>query len=419
MHPMDPLLIDSLQILPEDNQKIIDSYGGIGEFLMHSSIFQTYENGAKIGLKQDRTNTKTATQPAPTYASNGGLHEALQQLQDQHQPQPPSVVNPVGHPSRNNITGSDVLVRKEKNSGDQQSMLLDMNEPGLPTISNISGPKDKRSFDSNHTGVVESFLESSQKVITSTTQNPIGTKGTGKIEKVPMSVPNHENVTETAKETKSSVKKDVKTSNSTGSVLINGNGMDLDEFEQYERPRKDKLLRSEFWPHSKGLADSVANWRVEPSLEEVIDRCTVNVSSNGLTIDNLKKPSSSIDWKNKPIGPIAKGMTADHHSNDPVAMVNTEPTKVTVSKGVNTDSVPQFEKYRDKYYEVLKEKQTLVDKLEASDDKIIKVQKQYNHDLELVEKKAKHDYHKVSGVHVHVHIHASACTVYPLQYGCQ
>ena len=51
---MDPQLVESLRILPDESQKLIDSFGGLAEFLLSSPIFRTYVGGAKIGLKQDR-----------------------------------------------------------------------------------------------------------------------------------------------------------------------------------------------------------------------------------------------------------------------------------------------------------------------------------------------------------------------------
>ena len=72
--PLDPILTTSVELLPEDSKKIIESYGTLSDFLLSSLLFRTYVGGAKLGLKQERNIiSETIHQTQQNFPSLGEL----------------------------------------------------------------------------------------------------------------------------------------------------------------------------------------------------------------------------------------------------------------------------------------------------------------------------------------------------------
>ena len=423
LDPIDPQLVESLQLLPEENQRLVESYGGIGDFLMTSSLFRTYEGGAKIGLKQDRVliaetleTTHTSKNDSSAASSCVGAigseiarkkekkiqNPSWDPLEDLKSKKLPDNLGPA--PSSDNITRP-------------RSTDLTLNGVGTKKQPDVSGPRNNVLSQDNGKKILFHNSPRTKK------DNPIppDTTGPSKVPSVPdmgvWSKKKH-SILEHTSETKQYPTKTSKTGKTAATP-------EHESFDQLKRERifgGGSIWKNDLLPSNKKVStSSELDGRKSSSSVSSEDLSLLHDTTGNKPPLTLQLGSSSKDTKKK------SSKARDHYANA-IAMVTNEDSvdikaggkeaefqeKVMISRGVNTDPLPHVESYRERYEETMKERKSLEDKLEVSEDRMVRMQKQHGHELEVVEKRTRNECHKVcthicTHMHTHTHTHTHHC----------
>ena len=471
LHPMDPQLLDSLQILPEENKKLIDSFGGLSGFLMASSLFRTYSSGTTIGLKQDRViiaETLETTHSTSTCSNNGFVNNSSNM--------PPTILPPR---FTTIATEHEIMKRKERMSlAPSWSCHDDMSSNNMFPLNgsasladNIFNPMNNMMNPIGVGDIVSPIndtllynLQSTEDMLPSLDVNglknvtPLDAVGTKKkpltstdipgpstslpkdiavgTKKKPSDIPGpstspplqHESAGSKNKpsdipgpiknppvpiiknppvqgenggsKNKPTVVHSTEQRKETIAADVNG---DLEDFEKMEKLKKEKMTKQNedlFPRQSSGAYLKNENGKKKEDNEKEQPLSSMSKKDNGDNwsaselSDNSKNHTAAADYR--PFGTGSKDYTSvvAMVTNDNDNGVKTE-EKTMVTRGVNTDPLPHVDNYRDRYDETMKEKKSLEGKLEVSEDRMVRMQKQHGHELEIVEKKTKHDCNKV------------------------
>ena len=530
---MDALLQDSLQILPEENKKLISSFGGIGGFLMASSLFRTYNNGKNIGLKQDRaiiaetletshstdhtiqhriTSHDDNNHTAPTisetyrkkermnlapswpshdelinsasYMSNGldhlndilgpsnGSKSMLSLNEKQYEPIGPTPFELMkGHPPL------DAIGTKKKPQleipGPSKNPLPEIPGPSKNPLPEIPGPSRNPSIEipepsknppleiprpppleshrpsknrpleipeSSKNPPLESRrpsknppleipgpstnppLESHKPRKNSPTEPnqhaPLGIPGRDR-SIIDRPIQNHSEKNTTGSKIKTSsvpVKTPIKDKTS---YRVNG---DIDEIVDVKKEKMvaNKQNGKEMCSQnttatvnsitSNGSYEGVTDWRntngtasmnyeqanePEKNIATSINSPVTNTGTTGIT--GVTTDSVAINTGIDPTINDYKQFDNDADWPPFTGVVDIE--KIMVNRGINTDPLPHVDNYRERYDKAIKEKKSVEKKLEVSEDRMVRMQKQQGHELEIVEKKTKRDCHKVRDIY--------------------
>ena len=333
LHPMDSILSESLQLLPENSQKLIDTYGDLSDFLLSSQLFRTFVGGAKIGLKEDRALIVEAL-----HSSHSKFPE-LSELVKEHCDRPKKKPNfsltendheatllPTMSPSSSS-SGSPPLSSKNNKKGKQKnSKEMKKEIPSAPVVSKVD--EHSKTSESNKENDKVSTTKETNKVSSIKETNRVSTTET------------QSGTSKNGHETGGRSRNDVKTKSSN-----------------------EKSKKSESFVVKKGLSD--------------MDK-TVGVGGgegvNGTSVAMETKQSCDPD--------VVKPEVVMRDVE-----IQTEST-LHVHQCVNTDPQPVVESFKERYEEVKKEKMSLEKKLEVSEDMRVKLQKQSSRELEKTIKKA-------------------------------
>ena len=337
---MDSILSDSLQILPEKSQKLIDTYGDLSDFLLSSPLFRTFVGGAKIGLKEDRALIAEALHNS--HSKFPELSELVKEhcnkpkkkpnfslTENDHEAPPLPTVSPSSSSS-----GSPPLSSKNNKKGKQKNSKEIKKEVAPATVvSKVDEP----------TKTSESTKESDKVSTTKEADKISSTKETNK----------------------------VSTSETQSGTSKNGH-------ETGVRPRNEVKTKSSNEKTKKPESFAV---KKGPSVMEKSVGMGGGEGVNGTSVAMETKQSCDPD--------VVKPEVVMRDVE-----IQTE-TTLYVHQCVNTDPQPVVESFKERYEEVKKEKMSLEKKLEVSEDMRVKLQKQSSRELEKTIKKA----NKVSTKH--------------------
>ena len=331
LHPMDSILSDSLQILPEKSQKLVDTYGDLSDFLLSSPLFRTFVGGAKIGLKEDRALIAEAMH------NSHSKYPELSELVKEHCDNPKKKPNfsltendheapPLPTTSSSSSSGSPPLSSKNNKKGKQKnSKEVKKEVPLAPVVSKVDEP----------TKTSESTKESDKVSTTKEADKVSSIKETNKVSTSDTQSGTSKNGHETGGRPKNEVK--TKTSN-------------------------EKIKKLESSAVKKG--PSVVEKTVGVGRGEGVNGTSVAMETKQSCDPDVVKPE--------------------------VVMRDVEmqtETTLYVHQCVNTDPQPVVESFKERYEEVKKEKMSLEKKLEVSEDMRVKLQKQSSRELEKTIKK--------------------------------
>ena len=444
MHPMDHQLVESVQLLPDENQKFIESCGGIGEFLMASPLFRTYLSGAKIGLKQDRAII------AETLETTHGTNH----IDTRPNPLP-----------RSSSYGSDMHVskRKEKrtissswnslppdNTGPKKNTLIPPPDgAGIRKTLDITGPKRSHSLSAESTGHTKTDIPIDNTGAKKTVLPPDNTR----LKKTVLTTDSSGPQKTVLPTDNTGPKKTVLPTENTGpkkTVLPTDNTETKRTSSSHDDGRVEKKKVVEEMSTKKGSTGS--NVTASAPVGSVtaggnLERSKKEIATSG------RRMFSPTEWKTKDHGVSKKGvrnetdgrMSASSISSEDSGSVSSDTSKKSVNKkvwsgggedrgvaidtvtqsgsnglksvskgdsldkfyverGINTDPLPHVESYRERYEEVSKEKRSLEDKLEVSEDSKVKMQNQHSLEMDTIEKRTREECRKVKGFSVLVHL---------------
>ena len=166
-------------------------------------------------------------------------------------------------------------------------------------------------------------------------------------------------------------------------------------FEELDMLERNRLLGGNtIWSHNQTTARHHGSNADRRELEQQRPKSvTDNIQSN----DQQLKPigMGKYDQYRNAVAMVTSEMVNEGGKKFPVIPKSDFQEKMSVSRSTNTDPLPQVESFKERYEVAMKEKKSLEGKLELSEDKMMRMQKQHGHELENAERKARSDSRKV------------------------
>ena len=358
-----PVLTASIQPLPDESKAIITSYGGLTKFLLGTEVFETLPGSTLIGLKdplgEDGTSS-TANDNFPTLADSmkeevaknskqqqlktgltkkGRMRAKTSQANEQSDTQSLSSSGPVSASSSvgSSPAQSPMVRRKELTSSSKQ---LDTERDDTRTASKLRLRLEKETLlaedDMLDTPVQASTAASSNsntssKLSAEDREKSGKTDSSDKVQNLPVL---------------------------DGPTTPVYTGLDEPKDKHADKPVAARANAAV--PHS---ANKLVPYAGEPT-------------SNGLQV--------SLKSAHEVVGGVVCDVVSVH--------VQTNSSFVSMAdKGVSAYLMPSVDSFKERYEEALKEKKSLQDKLEHSEDRRVQLQNQHGLDMERATKKARQE----------------------------
>ena len=357
-----PVLTASIQPLPDESKAIITSYGGLTKFLLGTEVFETLPGSTLIGLKdplgEDGTSS-TANDSFPTLADSmkeevaknskqqqlktgltkkGRMRAKTSQANEQSDTQSLSSSGPVSASSSvgSSPAQSPMVRRKELTSSKQ----LDTERDDTRTASKLRLRLEKETLLAE-----DDMLDTPVQASTAASSN---SNSSSKL---------------SAEDREKSGKTDSSDKVQNLPVLDGPTTPVYTGLDEPKDKQADKLVASRAnaaVPHS---ANKLVPYAGEPT-------------SNGSQV--------SLKSAHEVVGGVVCDVVSVH--------VQTNSSCLSMAdKGVSTYLMPSVDSFKERYEEALKEKKSLQDKLEHSEDRRVQLQNQHGLDMERATKKARQE----------------------------